>query len=48
MLLRNAGSIDFIAIRNGVDIDLDRVLQIAVEQYRAAAETTNGAADAGD
>ncbi len=34
-MLHDAGDFDIVAVGDGVDVDLDRVLQIAVDQHRA-------------
>ena len=44
-MLHDAGDIDLVAVGDGIDIDLDRVLQIAVDQHRAGAGHGDGAAD---
>ena len=44
-MLHDAGDIDLVAVGDGIDIDLDRVLQIAVDQHRARARDADGAAD---
>ena len=36
-MLHDAGDVDLVAVGDGIDIDLDRVLQIAVDQHRAGA-----------
>ena len=44
-VLHDAGDIDRVAVGDGVDIDLDRVLQIAVDQHRAGAGHAHRVAD---
>ena len=44
-VLHDAGDLDLMAVGDGVDIDLDGVLQIAVDQDRAGARHDHRAAD---
>jgi hypothetical protein len=43
-MLQHAGDVDVVAVGNAVDIDLDRVIEIAVDQHRVFAGDTHGLA----